>query len=94
MIVTVNTTMPSSKRSGNIWFIMEVNEDSIPEIHETLAEDGVVSGDRIFTDRLGARTVERSREEILIGVSVIETIRPCHLSFDVAKNPVYVGGKT
>lgn len=94
MMLTVNTTMPSTKRDGNIWFVMSVDEDSISEIHETLAEDGVISGDRIFTDRRGSRTIEREREEIIVGVAVIETIRPCHISFEVAENPTYIEARS
>ena len=94
MIITVTTTMTSAKTDASIWFVMQVVEESIRDIHETLAEDGVISGDRIYTDRQGARTVEREREEMIVGNGVIATIKPCHIDFEIAPNPTYIQARS
>lgn len=89
MMLTVTTTMISRKTDQNMWFILRVDHPSIDDVHDALAEDGMIVGDRIDTMRMGARIVEREREEIIVGANIVGTIKPCHIDFEVAENPVY-----
>jgi hypothetical protein len=91
MMLTVTTTMISRKTDQNMWFILEVDFETIDDVYEALAEDGMIVGDRIDTMRQGSRTVEREREEIIVGANIVGTIKPCHIDFEVSANPTYSG---
>ena len=94
MYLTVTMTMISPRSKSNIWFVMWADYNEIEDVERALSEDGILYGDRIFTEIQDGKTFEKEREKIIVGIHAVATIRACHMDFEPDPNPIYVEART
>lgn len=81
--LTVTTTLKTNSSSNaNLWFVFEANYNNFDDLYDALAEDGCISGERVFTKDGGfGHRVVTHRVPHIVGVNGVATIAPCHVEY-------------
>lgn len=85
--VVVHTTIASAtSRSGTVWFVIEVEAETVSEIYDYLCEHGAICGKKLVTeqDEDGVRRIVR-RDPMIISANVLATIGTCHFEYAEAE---------
>lgn len=76
-VFTLTTTIPT--KSGFVWFPIEAEADTIDDLHEIIADDGLLKCTKLNVRfKSDVRYVE-SREPAIFGLNAIISITPLHV---------------